>query len=214
MSIENYLNKIILGDCLEVMKNFPKNSVDLIFTDPPYKQDFDYIWKPLGLECFRLLKDGGSLLTLCGHYQLQKVLTDLAYSGLTYYWTCAIWNGQEPYFFKNQLKVTWKPLLWFTKGAIPKHKTLEDGVKPGQGDKSYHPWGQSESFALQYIEALTSKDAIILDPFCGGGTVPTCALKLGRKFIGIDNKLECVDISKKRLKDWKNYIPKKPLDEW
>ena len=31
-----YLNKIIQGDCLEVLKSLPDNSVDLIVTSPPY----------------------------------------------------------------------------------------------------------------------------------------------------------------------------------
>lgn len=31
-----YLNRIILGDCEEVLKELPDNSVDLIFTSPPY----------------------------------------------------------------------------------------------------------------------------------------------------------------------------------
>lgn len=31
-----YLNQIIYGDCLEVMKELPDNSIDLILTDPPY----------------------------------------------------------------------------------------------------------------------------------------------------------------------------------
>jgi len=29
-------NSIICGDCEEVLKNFPNNSVDLIVTSPPY----------------------------------------------------------------------------------------------------------------------------------------------------------------------------------
>ena len=32
----DYLNKILLGDCEEVLKRIPDNSVDLIFTSPPY----------------------------------------------------------------------------------------------------------------------------------------------------------------------------------
>jgi site-specific DNA-methyltransferase (adenine-specific)/site-specific DNA-methyltransferase (cytosine-N4-specific) len=32
----DYLNRILLGDCEEVLKDFPDNSVDLIFTSPPY----------------------------------------------------------------------------------------------------------------------------------------------------------------------------------
>ncbi len=30
------VNQIITGDCLEVMKNWPDNCVDLVLTDPPY----------------------------------------------------------------------------------------------------------------------------------------------------------------------------------
>ena len=29
-------NQIICGDCEEVLKDFPENSIDLIFTSPPY----------------------------------------------------------------------------------------------------------------------------------------------------------------------------------
>jgi len=34
--IDKYINKVILGDCLEVMKNIPDNSVDITFADPPF----------------------------------------------------------------------------------------------------------------------------------------------------------------------------------
>ena len=39
---EDYINKIICGDCLEVMKGIPDNSVDLTVTSPPYGQIRDY----------------------------------------------------------------------------------------------------------------------------------------------------------------------------
>ncbi len=31
-----YINKIFLGDCGDILKEFPDNSIDLIFTSPPY----------------------------------------------------------------------------------------------------------------------------------------------------------------------------------
>jgi len=34
--LNQYLNKIIKGDSVEVLKKLPDNSVDLIFADPPY----------------------------------------------------------------------------------------------------------------------------------------------------------------------------------
>ncbi|HNX26568.1 MAG TPA: DNA methyltransferase [Phycisphaerae bacterium] len=35
-NINNYLNKIICGDCVEIMKKLPDNSIDLVVTSPPY----------------------------------------------------------------------------------------------------------------------------------------------------------------------------------
>lgn len=65
--------ELILGNCLEKLKNIKDNSVDAIVTDPPYgisfmgkKWDYDVpsvdIWK----ECLRVLKPGGHLLSFAG----------------------------------------------------------------------------------------------------------------------------------------------------
>ena len=37
---DDFINKVICGDCLDVMKDIPDNSVDLILTDPPYGMNF------------------------------------------------------------------------------------------------------------------------------------------------------------------------------
>ncbi|MFA5048591.1 MAG: hypothetical protein WC516_06225 [Patescibacteria group bacterium] len=35
-NIEDFKNTIICGDCVDVMKDFPDNCIDLICIDPPY----------------------------------------------------------------------------------------------------------------------------------------------------------------------------------
>jgi site-specific DNA-methyltransferase (adenine-specific) len=40
--IENYINSVINGDCIEVMKTLPENSIDLIVTSPPYGVNISY----------------------------------------------------------------------------------------------------------------------------------------------------------------------------
>ena len=35
-NINSYTNKVIQGDCLDVMKDFPSNSVDMVLCDLPY----------------------------------------------------------------------------------------------------------------------------------------------------------------------------------
>jgi 16S rRNA G966 N2-methylase RsmD len=65
----DYVNQIICGDCLEVMKEWPDNCVDLVFCSPPYEDartygiDFkikgqDWVdWaKPRFIECVRISK--------------------------------------------------------------------------------------------------------------------------------------------------------------
>ncbi len=61
---------ILNGDCLEVMRSMPDNSVDACITDPPYgmgMEEWDHsvptkeIWK----EALRILKPGGYCLSFC-----------------------------------------------------------------------------------------------------------------------------------------------------
>lgn len=64
---------IHLGNCLEVLKGMPDNSVDSIVTDPPYglsfmgkKWDYDVPEQAIWEECLRVLKPGGHLLAFAG----------------------------------------------------------------------------------------------------------------------------------------------------
>jgi site-specific DNA-methyltransferase (adenine-specific) len=45
---------------------------------------------------------------------------------------------------------------------------------------------------------------LVLDPFCGSGTTGVEAVRLGRKFVGIDNCEEYMEITKRRLEKVKN----------
>ncbi len=74
------MNKVYLGDCIEIMKNLPEKTVDLIFADPPFNigikydihndnmsYDDYYHWSESWIkECFRLLKDNGSIYIAIG----------------------------------------------------------------------------------------------------------------------------------------------------
>ena len=65
--------RVVHGDCLEMMKMLPDNSVDSIVTDPPYGLGFmGKAWDALppgeewARECLRVLKPGGHLLAFGG----------------------------------------------------------------------------------------------------------------------------------------------------
>lgn len=71
--IKNEDAQLIHGDCLEVLKGIPDNSVDSIVTDPPYglsfmgkEWDCDVPDQAIWEECLRVLKPGGHLLAFSG----------------------------------------------------------------------------------------------------------------------------------------------------
>ena len=57
------INQIICGDCLDVMKDIPDKSIDMILTSPPYDNLRDYKgyifnFEDTAKEIYRILKDG------------------------------------------------------------------------------------------------------------------------------------------------------------
>ena len=64
--LENFeLNEIYCGDCVELMKSIPSNTIDIVITSPPYDKIRDYKGNlqfdlhKTGEQIFRVLKDGG-----------------------------------------------------------------------------------------------------------------------------------------------------------
>jgi len=80
--------KLILGDCIEKMKDMPDNSVDSIVTDPPYglsfmgkKWDYDVPSVEIWEECLRVLKPGGYLLSFAGTRTQHRMAVNIEDAG-------------------------------------------------------------------------------------------------------------------------------------
>jgi len=64
MSINNYINQIIEGNCVEVMKNLDDDLIDLTVTSPPYDdlrnyKGFIFPFEDIAKELYRITKSGG-----------------------------------------------------------------------------------------------------------------------------------------------------------
>jgi len=82
---------ILEGDCREVLKTLPDNSIDSIVTDPPYELGFmGKSWDASGIaydvtvwqECLRVLKPGGHLLAFGGsrtYHRLAVAIEDAGF---------------------------------------------------------------------------------------------------------------------------------------
>lgn len=121
------------GDCLSLMENMEKESVDLIFADPPFnlnknyesgindlKDETEYLaWTERWvLKCVDLLKDGGSIFIL----NLPKWNSYIS-SILNQYLTFRHWIAVDIKFslpIKNKLYPSHYSLLYYVKGAKPR----------------------------------------------------------------------------------------------
>ncbi len=64
-----------------------------------------------------------------------------------------------------------------------------------------HPTQKPLYILERIILASTRENELVLDPFCGSSTTGVACKKLGRKYIGIDNNPEYINISIERLKN-------------
>lgn len=99
--INQYLNKIVKGDCIEILKKLPDNSVDLIFADPPYNlqlqgelwrpnqtkvdavnddwdkfisfEDYDRFSQEWLKECRRVLKEDGTIWVIGSYHNIFRI---------------------------------------------------------------------------------------------------------------------------------------------
>lgn len=145
--------KLYLGDCKEVIKKLPDNSVDLIFTSPPYadqrKSTYGGIhpdkyvewFLPLSKELFRVLKPTGTFVLNIkekvteGERSTYVMELILAMRQQGWLWTEEfIWHKKNSYPGKwpNRFRDAWERLLQFNKDK--KFDMYQDEVMVPMGD--------------------------------------------------------------------------------
>lgn len=202
----NKENGIYCGDLAVLGKEIPDESINLIHTDPPYPKEYSHVWYELGTLAARVLRPGGSLITLLGQYQLPLVMDAL--STLTYRWIGWLVNKKKPTLFGYRIVCGGKPFLWYTKGKIKIEKGFWWDTKTSPApDKRYHKWGQPVDYILNDIELLTKEGDVVFDPLCGGGTVAYACAVLDRQWLAFDIDPIAVEITRDRLRQVQKPLP-------
>jgi len=180
--------------------DLPENSVDLVFTDPPYPAEYLPLWRDLSHFAATCLKPGGLLVAYTGQYHLPAVIEGLG-ENLDYLWAGAlITPGQHNQVQRRKVRSAAKPLLFYRRhDSDATCNWIDDAFISEAREKGDHAWQQSLGAALYYIEKLTEQGAIVVDPFLGSGTTAVAAKKLGRSFIGCDLDESALSDVKRRL---------------
>lgn len=74
-----------------------------------------------------------------------------------------------------------------------------DALRHGNGEKLGHPTQKPVALMQRIVSAVCHPEARVFDPFMGSGTTGIAALRLGRKFVGIEIEERWFDIACRRI---------------
>ena len=221
--MEQYLNKVIQGDCLEELPKIKEVLGDkmIIVTDPPFNIGYhynDYNDNMGADEYYEMLQQVFSHSPfICIHYpeEIYKIAFQIgSFPDKVVSW---VYNSntakqhRDIAFFgvKPDFKKYGQPYKNPTDKRIAKR--IADGktarlydwweinqVKNVSKDKIEHPC-QMPLEVMKRIIGILPENYIIVDPFAGSGTTALACKELGRNFIMIEQDPKYIDIINKRL---------------
>jgi site-specific DNA-methyltransferase (adenine-specific) len=207
--------QLYLGDCLEIMKTLPDNSVDAVVTDPPYgigyasnrttalnggkrknqasfgRDIFDPRWIPLA---YRIQQDD-SILYCFTRWDVLHLWRD-AFEDAGYatcqrlVWDKCHWKMGDLRYYGSQLEdvlVLRKGAPTIFAGGSGRHGNMfrQSSAFLPEGQFD-HPTQKPENLLRIFISDSTKLGDTVLDPFMGSGTTGVACIQTGRSFIGIE----------------------------
>jgi site-specific DNA-methyltransferase (adenine-specific) len=105
---------------------------------------------------------------------------------------------------KNKYLFNYQDMKELNNGKQMKDVWIGSLTRSSEKKEGKHPTQKPEYLLERIILASTKKNSLILDPFCGSGTTGVVANRHNRRFIGIDNCKDYLEIAKRRLENMKN----------
>lgn len=196
------LNKIYQGDCLEVMKQIPDKSIDLIITDPPYGMNFQSNHrkqkhkKIIGDDKFpieiieefkRIAKNGIYIFCRWDNlYQLPKPKSVIA-------WVKNNWSMGD---LKHEHGRQWEAIAFYNLENHQFIKRISDVIHANRTGNKLHPTQKPVELLEEIIKCNVGD--VILDPFAGSGTTGVACKNLNRNFILIEQDENYCKIASER----------------
>jgi DNA modification methylase len=207
---DDFIDKIICGNCQKLIKVIPSGSIDAIMTDPPYglnkygvKNDADLsLFYSLLPECNRVLKDNSFFMTFFSTKFLPELFKNNPFS---YFWQIILYCPEG----RVRSPIGWTKYMScfiFKKGNPKIIKWSTDIFKDTPGrmvepDEGYidHPTPKPKHFIKEILQMFTKGNDLILDPFLGSGSTALACKQLSRKFIGFEIVQKYCNLADKRL---------------
>lgn len=207
------------GDCLELMKNMPDGSVDLVVTDPPYginfksnhrrlkykkiKNDSNLDWLHLFLdECYRVMRENTCIYLFCSWHKIdifkQEIQKRFKIKNII------IWNKNNT--SMGDLKGSYAPKYEMVIFAHKGRRELRgfrypDVIDAKRTGNKMHPTQKPVDLLEIFISSSSDIGETVFDPFMGSGSTGVACVNTNRQFIGIELDPQYFEIAKKRIED-------------
>ena len=207
--MEQYINRIINSDCLDILKQLPDKCVDLVLTDPPY--GIDYGGQLIKGEEYKTQTNKHGWRNFGnGEWDKERPSAEIFREMLRVSKNQIIWGGN---YFADLLPASQG---WFVWNKMQRNFSLADGelawtsfdkalrifdYSRGQAnqDEKIHPTQKP----LKLIEWCLARGGVendlVLDCFSGSGTTAVACHNLKRRFICIEKDPEYYRASCERL---------------
>ena len=166
--------RVFLGDCREVLKALPDNSIDSVVTDPPYELGFmGKKWDSAGIaydvtvweECLRVLKPGGHILAFGGPRTFHRMAVAIEDAGF-------------------EIRDS---IAWISSKTFPKSLNVRKAIdKAGVDGSAWEGWGTG---LKQVVEPIVMGRKPLV------GTVAANVLEHGVGGLNIDASRVAADMS-------------------
>jgi len=222
-TIETDRYTLYLGDCREILPTLEAGSVDAVVTDPPFGIGFKYQshndttdgygeWMWSCVEMAEKLCSSGSPI-----FVWQAMLNVRRFAE----WFPRDWRlfAAARNFVQirhTAMQYSYDPVLvWWTDGDVWTMGTanrdfhIGDTTPQSRGEDGYvkgHPCPRPLGQVAHIVQQWARPNSTILDPFMGSGTTGVAAMKMGRKFIGIEIEPKYFEIAARRIEEAANHL--------
>ena len=212
------------GDCLELMKDIPDGSVDLVLTDPPYLikyktnrrknknhyfcteilNDDNYELISFYIkECYRILKNDTAMYMFCNCDKVDFFKQELQKAGFKIknmiIWVKNNWTAGD---LKAQFGKHYEIIFLVNKGRkCFNGKRLTDiwCFDRVAGKNQQHQNQKPVDLLEQCILKHSNENEIVFDGFMGSGSTGVACVNTNRRFIGIELDDKYFEIAKQRI---------------
>lgn len=241
MKSEIFTNRLFCMDNLELLKNLPDESIDLVFCDILYNtgKTFDDYEDKLGnaieamewyeprlKEMWRVLKSTGAVYLHCNYRLIHYLRVELdKVFGIDSFRNEIIWNqGSWKNISDKKLQSAHESMLFYAKPGHEVNRNIADIYTDvwtlealNQNDKYHEKVGYEGQKPIEYVKRVISISSrpgdLVADFFLGSGTTCVAAKQMGRNYLGCDINPRSIKLTKERMEteDYGNVLHEDPM---